>query len=259
MSTIQFENGVRVKFNGTPTPQDIEEVARRMGAGGQQVPQTGAQPSPIGTQSPQTPDERVYASPLQRMIMSFGDDPGREKYMQERGITDINKPGFELGDITGRAGGMQRSMLGLAGMMVGGKLGALGGSAVAPGPGTAVGGFTGGVAGGAAGEMAGERYRQAIGDLLGVYSGEGDVEELKSAAITGGISSAVTPVAGKLLKGVLGGTTGTAYKKAFKPALRTIDKYRKQGIDLPKEWADLGVWGTKKQVNLQFRREYRHF
>lgn len=34
MSTITFENGVRVNFNGTPTSQDVEEVARQLGISG---------------------------------------------------------------------------------------------------------------------------------------------------------------------------------------------------------------------------------
>lgn len=34
MAIIQFENGVRVKFNGNPTPQDVEEVARQLGIDG---------------------------------------------------------------------------------------------------------------------------------------------------------------------------------------------------------------------------------
>lgn len=31
MATIQFENGMRVNFDGNPTPQDIEEVAKKLG------------------------------------------------------------------------------------------------------------------------------------------------------------------------------------------------------------------------------------
>ena len=32
MSTIQFENGAKVRFDGTPTPADIEEVSAKLKA-----------------------------------------------------------------------------------------------------------------------------------------------------------------------------------------------------------------------------------
>ena len=31
MAIIQFDNGVKVEFNGNPTPKDVEEVANKLG------------------------------------------------------------------------------------------------------------------------------------------------------------------------------------------------------------------------------------
>jgi len=46
MAIIQFQNGTRVQFNGTPTPQDVEEVAQRIGI--TQQTQTAEQPKEKG-------------------------------------------------------------------------------------------------------------------------------------------------------------------------------------------------------------------
>jgi len=44
MAIIQFQNGTKVQFNGTPTPQDVEEVAQRIGI----TQQTQTQPQESG-------------------------------------------------------------------------------------------------------------------------------------------------------------------------------------------------------------------
>lgn len=45
MATIQFENGMKVNFNGNPSPKDIEEVAQKLGI---KPPKGTPAPAPVG-------------------------------------------------------------------------------------------------------------------------------------------------------------------------------------------------------------------
>lgn len=55
MATITFENGTKVNFNGTPTPQDVEEVAAKLKLSSTPAPA----PTPTPTSTPTTLGSKV--------------------------------------------------------------------------------------------------------------------------------------------------------------------------------------------------------
>lgn len=77
MAIIQFENGVKVNFNGTPTPQDIEEVAKTLPMASSSVQQNTQQ----ATQDPtgehgffsslvRDPFQTLLVNPLTRAVQA---------------------------------------------------------------------------------------------------------------------------------------------------------------------------------------------
>lgn len=230
MSVIEFENGKKVEFEGTPTQQDVEEVAAKLGV-----------------------QSKEYASPLQRAVLSFGDAQGREKYMQEHGLQEgrINKPGLDVGDITSKAGGAFPWIAGMLGAVPGATAGS-----VVPGAGTVVGaGLTAAPA-----AAAGEGVSQAIGQALGVrdVTEEGGQEEsLKDVgeeALLAGIAPGVGKAAvgtGKLALGGLKGGSRQMMRNVVRPSSELLGKYQNQGIDLLEEWTKLNVRGSAESVTKQ--------
>lgn len=126
---------------------------------------------------------------------------------------------------------------------IGGEiLGGIGGSMVAPGPGT----FGGAVAGGAAGGAAGQAFNDGILQLAGVYdrTGREEAAELGMAGAAGGVGTGVGRVLGRTVA-----TPGAMASKGPKMAadflgadaegLKTAIGLREQGVDLvpPSIWA----------------------
>lgn len=149
-------NVQRARQNGLSDVQ-IQQMVRLTGA-------TPSEPLQGNQAAPQaTTGEPKRASALDRFKLSFGDAQGREAYLKERGITEenVNKPGFDLGDITSKAGGLL-PILGSVGAGV-----ATAPAAVASAP-TVVGPLAIESAAMGAGAAAGEATRQGIGKLLGV-------------------------------------------------------------------------------------------
>ncbi len=187
------------------------------------------------------PDKQ--ATPLERARLSFGDAQGREKFIEERGITQVNKPGFDLGDITSKAGGLLPLLLGTAGAGVGGIAGA------PTGPGALATASVGGAAGG----VAGEQIRQSIGGLLGVQGPQGAEQrkELVSEGALGGLAPGVGKAASIAGKAILGGTAKKLIQKGLRIPATVLDKFDRQGVDFVDEVVKLNPIGSKSQVKNQ--------
>lgn len=201
------------------------------------------------------------AGPLERLMLSFGDAQGREQFLQKRGISEenVNKPGFDLGDITSKAGGLLPSLLGTAGFGAGGLLGAAAGAPTGPG---AVGtGAVGAIAGGTAGEVAGEGLRQSIGQLLGVQAQPGGMEQaqdISSAAKTGAISSVLGRYAGPVIGKAIERAPGKLIQRALRPNPTLVTKIKttaksfgetsENAYEVMGRFAKRGFWGSRDQM-----------
>jgi len=200
------------------------------------------------TQSPTK--EGKSASALDRLILSFGTGQGRDQYLQQKGIApeNVNKPGFDLGDVTSKAGGLLRD----AGGSVGGAIGIGAGAAAGAGAGL-VGAVPGAIAGGAilggAGQTAGEGLRQVIGKALGVAP-EPNSSEISNQGMTGAVFGALQPVLNKGASGILSRFVeqpGRRMKDALKPSLGEAQSYAKEIAAAAKQ----GYVGTSKNIQQQ--------
>lgn len=72
MATIQFENGVKVNFEGTPTPQDVEEVAQKLNIRKQQNQSVAPLADKQGT--PANPFGQNQSYPLKGAASFIGKD-----------------------------------------------------------------------------------------------------------------------------------------------------------------------------------------
>lgn len=190
------------------------------------------------------------ATALERLVLSFGDARGREQYIQQKGIGtnakgDIMQPeGFDLGDITSKAGGLLPI------------LGSIGGAVTALPAAAAVGVGTGGLglpaslaiegAASAGGAVAGEGARQGIGEMIGVRQNESQAESAKDLAFEGtvgtiapGVGRATTAVGRPIVRSV-----GNSAVKAFTKALNPSPTLQRSGRFPAAEFIKRGYRGT---------------
>ena len=100
MAVIQFENGIKVNFNGTPTQQDVEEVANHLNSQGK--PQSFGQRLGAATKATLTQDLpnfvtapfKGFAEPFQKVagttVRAFQSIPATVKEAQ--GVFTHNQP-----------------------------------------------------------------------------------------------------------------------------------------------------------------------
>ena len=200
---------------------------------------------PVRGQDPSARTIQRTATPFERARLSFGDARGRERFIKERGITRVNVPGLDPGDITALAGGALPLSLGIAGAGVGAVVGA------PTGPGA----FATTTAGAAIGGATGESIRQLLGKALGVRGNDTKSESFKDIALEGvlaGIAPGLGKVTTKVGSRLLGKSQRDLIQKTFNPLATTIRKFREQGVDLIGEWTKLPLKGNlaavKKQV-----------
>lgn len=213
---------------------------------------------PISQGAPQSPNIK-NASALDRLILSFGTGEGRDKYLQEKGIApeNVNKPGFDLGDITSKAGGLVRDVPGA----VAGSIGALlGGSVGAPaGPvGAGIGAITGGAALGAAGQAQGEVARQVLGRGLGINKDVGSgARDLTEQAKSGAVFGALNPILNKGTSGLLSKLAekpARLMKNALRPTPKEAEAYKKEIADIAQQGYAGTLDGMKKQAQDTLKR-----
>ncbi len=152
-------------------------------------------------------------SMLERMALSISDDPERElrerfsiveqlpngKFAvgnSEQDIRPVDPAGFLLTDLGGDIADVFRDLFVIGGQVLGGLGGTAAGSAVAPGPGTAV----GLIGGSAAGAAFAESIIQEVGVMLGVNERTAE-ERINEALISGGVGgvTGALPIAGKAI------------------------------------------------------------
>lgn len=200
----------------------------------------------------QQPEAQKSASALDRLILSFGTGAGRDRYLQEKGISpdNVNKPGLDLGDVTSKAGGLVRSSVGALGTIPGIGLGAIAGAPL--GPLGAIGGaIAGGATTGSVGQVQGEALRQAIGGIIGINQGPGEgVQQAKEQFKEGAIGGALTPILSKVGSSALSHRAErpiALIKRALNPTPQEKQAYSKEFAEIVKE----GYVGTMKQMQEQ--------
>lgn len=208
------------------------------------------------------------ATPLERAKLSFGDAAGRDRFIKERNLeTDasgtITQPkGFDIGDVTSKAGGILP------------LLGNIAGATAALPAAAAVGIGTGGLGlpasaglvglGGGVGAAGGETLSQGIGNLLGVREGVSGKEVATEGAI-GTLSAAGGEVVSKAIAPALLKTATKSMRLALNPAKKTAEKLSGQGTALDEylgtsaanklnyyeEFVKQGYKGTVNQLKTQ--------
>jgi hypothetical protein len=107
MSTVRFENGIRVNFDGNPTQSDIEEMATKLGIGQTKIPvQPKPLPEPSGTGGIVTDAlKTLVVKPAVRLGQAIGtpiaralgaSDEGIQKAIEMPVFLPIGKSGYGI-------------------------------------------------------------------------------------------------------------------------------------------------------------------
>jgi len=117
MATITFSNGQTVNFNGTPTPEDVDYVAKQLGITAQSTPQTPQQQGPSMPSQSSDLNPYVQNAGVPGELLNVG--IGATNFLSDVGLgigSTIGRTLYGLGSATASGVGAIAGMAGLPGV-----------------------------------------------------------------------------------------------------------------------------------------------